>query len=82
MNRSKISQAAVLALWVILVVLTVVGGWWQPLAVLFLLHLAEVFFTGWRTGKEYGVAPAKSVILTLIFGVTWWGPLRKKKEEL
>jgi hypothetical protein len=46
------------------------------------MHLAEVFLRGLKTGRENGTPPIKSVILTLIFGVTWWGPLSKKKDEL
>jgi len=82
MNRNKMRRIVTLILWVILVVLTLVKGWWYPLAALFLLHLAEVFLVGIKTGKENATGPVKAVILTLIFGVTWWGPLRRQKDEL
>lgn len=42
---------------------------------LLLLHTAELK-TALRIGKEHGLTPKRIVLLNLIFGFTWWLPLK------
>lgn len=50
-----------------------------PLIILFLMHLSEYFIIGRKTGREKMLSPAESLAKCLLFGFTWWLPLKKGK---
>lgn len=41
-------------------------------------HLIETVFIGVKTGLKYGKNLYYSIFMTMIFGFTWWLPLRKQ----
>lgn len=52
-----------------------------PLIILFAMHLCEYFIIGKKTGKENGVSVVMSAVNCLLFGFTWWLPLKNKGNE-
>ena len=48
---------------------------------LFGLHFIELLVIGFRSGKEYGVSPIKSILMCMLFGFNWWLPLRKQMKR-
>ena len=79
MNKDLISRITVILLWLVSVILWIMRGWWYITAALFVLHFVEMFVIGVRTGRENRRSVFFSIVMTLVFGVTWWGPLRKDK---
>lgn len=71
---------AVLMLWTLFCWLWLMMEIWIPVAVLAGLHIIEIFVIGLKTGKENDFTPLHSAFLTFMFGVTWWGPMRRKKK--
>ena len=51
-----------------------------PLIALFVMHLSEYFIIGKKTGKEKELPQWKALVNCLLFGFTWWLPLRKSTE--
>lgn len=51
-----------------------------PLVLLFLLHTTEYFITGKKTAKENGLPVISGIAHCLLFGFTWWLPLKKNKH--
>ena len=49
-----------------------------PLIVLFALHLVETCTKGREVAKAKGVAPLEWIANCLLFGFTWWLPLREE----
>ncbi len=49
---------------------------WGLYAALFVLHLFELK-TALRVGREKGLSDLRIVLLNLIFGFTWWVPLKR-----
>lgn len=70
-----------LLLWIISIMIWFYLGWWYFTVFLFVLHLAEVFLKGVKVGKKAGKPVIHSVIMTLIFGYTWWLPIQKRCED-
>ena len=77
MNKDKASRVLVIVLWVAFVALWALKGWWYLATGLVAIHMIEVFVVGIKTGLRKGRGLFFSIVMTLIFGVTWWGPLRK-----
>ncbi len=48
---------------------------WVLIGLLVLLHLSEMR-TVLRIGEEKGVGLARILVMNLLFGFTWWVPLR------
>lgn len=67
-----INRAVTLLLWVTSFYLALSKGSWYLLAFILALHTAEVFVIGCKTGIKAGYSMAYSVIMTLIWGFTWW----------
>jgi len=44
------------------------------------LHFIELVVTGYRTGRKYGVSAGRSIVMSMIFGFTWWLPLQKQMK--
>jgi hypothetical protein len=70
----------VILLWIAAVVLWATGVTFLLFAVLAILHTVELFLIGYRTGRAFGVSPARSVVLCLLFGYVWWLPIRHKMK--
>lgn len=65
-------------LWIGAILLSILSSWhWLGIG-LFLLHLAELFLIGLRTGRETGVPGWKTISGCLLFGFIWWLPLRRQ----
>ncbi|MBB6479629.1 hypothetical protein [Spirochaeta isovalerica] len=75
-----IGKALVLLTWGAASLLWIFGGIGIPFLLLALLHGAEIFSIGLKTGRENDIPPLKSALLTFIFGFTWWLPLRRKEK--
>lgn len=80
MDKDAMNRAITAALWLIAIALWAVAGFWYLAAGIFLLHFAEIFAAGARVGRRAGKSLAASVALTLVFGYTWWLPLKKSQE--
>lgn len=49
---------------------------WGLYAVLFVLHLFELK-TALKIGHEKGLSTLRIVVMNLLFGFTWWVPLKR-----
>lgn len=70
----------VILLWIAAVVLWAAGVTFWLFGALAILHTAELLIIGWRTGKQFGTPPARTIILCLLFGYIWWLPVRHKMQ--
>jgi hypothetical protein len=69
---------------VLLYILLIGGGYllklpalgWGLCAALFVLHLFELK-TALRVGRAKGLSTLRIVVMNLIFGFTWWVPLKR-----
>lgn len=52
--------------------LIIVLDFWYLFLAILLLHTAELFWTGYKRGINAGYSGSYSVIMTLIWGFTWW----------
>jgi hypothetical protein len=50
---------------------------WSFFLGLLALHIAEIPMTSLKIGKEKNIAVPVTIIKTLLFGFTWWLPLKK-----
>ncbi|MDP3176660.1 MAG: hypothetical protein Q8M76_02070 [Spirochaetaceae bacterium] len=80
MDKNTLNRVFAAALWAIAVALWAALGFWYLAAGLFLLHFVEIFVAGLKVGRRSGKSILVSVILTLVFGYTWWLPLKKSQE--
>lgn len=76
----KVNKILVIIIWIIGIYFWITKGFWYIAAGLFALHLAEVFIKGIPVGLKAGKSRAYSIIMTLIFGFTWWLPIQKEME--
>jgi len=70
----------VILLWIAAVLLWASGVTFWVFGAIAILHVAELFVIGLRTGREYGVSAVRSIVLCLLFGFVWWLPVRKKMK--
>jgi hypothetical protein len=49
---------------------------WGLYGVLFILHVFELK-TALRVGRDKGLSKTRTVLMNLIFGFTWWVPLKR-----
>jgi|GEM_PF-1213368 len=49
---------------------------WGLFGFIALIHISETFIIGIKTGVENGNDKIKSAICTLLFGFTWWLPIK------
>lgn len=78
MKMDKINKIITIAIWIIGVYLWITRGFWYIVAGVFALHLVEVFAKGIPVGTKAGKSKLYSIIMTLIFGFTWWLPIQKE----
>lgn len=75
MSRSPfilIFRLSALLCWVAALYLFLVYDFWYVLLALLLLHTGEVIWPGYKLGKKAGYSGGYSILMTLIFGFTWW----------
>jgi len=77
----KVNKILTIFVWAAGIYLWIANGFWYVAAAVFALHLAEVFMKGIPIGKRAGKSISYSVIMTLIFGFTWWLPIQKKLDD-
>ena len=82
MKNSKAAKIGCLVIYVAAVVLVILKGIWLPLVLVAALHLVEFIIVGKKTGDETGMPAAVSFINCMLFGFTWWMPIRDNKKTL
>jgi hypothetical protein len=78
--KQTINYAVTLVLWGIAIILWTGASFPYLFWLLLALHLVELLVTGFKTGREYGVSAGKSVLMCMLFGYTWWLPLRRQMK--
>ena len=75
-----INYAITLVLWIIGILLWT--EWKIPhlFWLLLVLHFIELIVVGFKTGRQYGMGAGKSIFLCMVYGYTWWLPLRKQMK--
>ena len=63
------------------VILGIVTGIWWPLFFIVALHFVEFFVIGKKTGDAVGMPVLSAFIVCMLFGFTWWLPLRKQLKK-
>ena len=81
MNFFTIAKISCLVLYVGTVILGILTGMWWPLFFLAALHFVEYFVIGKKTGDAAGMTVVVSFITCMLFGFTWWLPLRKQQKQ-
>ncbi len=76
-----ILRSSVLLIWIVLIILAVTGGSLAVVGgvaflVMLLLHMAELPIS-MSIGREKKLETRRVVFKTLVYGFTWWLPLRK-----
>lgn len=74
----KINKIITIIIWLAGAYLWIFKGFWYIVAGVFALHLIEVFVKGISVGTKAGKSKSYSIIMTLIFGFTWWLPIQKE----
>lgn len=68
-------------LWIVAIILWATIDFGYLLYVLAGLHFVETLLIGVHTGLKFGKGLLKSIIMSMLFGYTWWLPLRKQMKE-
>lgn len=68
-------------LWLGSTLLAVVKKKPLPLLGLAALHGAETVTVGVKTGVKYGKSKFHSIIMCMLYGFTWWLPMKKQMKE-
>lgn len=74
-----IDYALVIILWIAGAVLTILNFPWITLGIFF-LHLFETITIGIRTGHRAGEGLLYSAVMCMMFGFTWWVPVKVKNN--
>ncbi|MFP4444990.1 MAG: hypothetical protein ACLFPD_01925 [Desulfosudaceae bacterium] len=53
----------------------VTGLWWVILILWVIGHPLELF-QSLSVGRQAGIATGRTIIMTLVFGITWWIPIK------
>jgi len=78
MNMESAQRAGAAFLWLLAIALGVVDSLWLPCSLIFSIHFVEVFVKGIPVGRKAGLGIGRSILLTLVFGFTWWLPLERR----
>ena len=70
-------QIGTVILWGITIYLWVALNFPYLFIILAALHIGEAVNIGPKVGTRHGYSTMSSVVLTLIFGFTWWLPVKK-----
>ncbi len=74
-----VDYALVILLYIIGAVMTILGMPWLTLGI-FALHLFETITIGIRLGRRAGEGIIYSIVMCMMFGFTWWIPLKVKNN--
>jgi len=77
----KIGKVIVILVWIAAIYLGATKGLWHILFAILALHIVEVFVKGLPIGKKAEKSVIYSILMTLIFGFTWWLPLQRELEN-
>lgn len=75
-----VDYALVIILWVIGAVLTILGFPWITLGIV-AMHFTELVTIGLKAGKNSGEGILYSIAMCMMFGFTWWIPLKMKTNQ-
>lgn len=75
-----VDYALVIILWVIGAVLTILGFPWITLGIV-AMHFTELVTIGLKAGKNGGEGILYSIAMCMMFGFTWWVPLKMKTNQ-
>ncbi len=75
--KQLFSYVVTIVLWIIAVVLLATGTFPWLFVALLTLHLTELLFIGYRTGRAMGKTPLNCLAMCMLFGYLWWLPLRR-----
>ena len=75
-----VDYALVILLWVIGAVLTILGFPWITLGIV-AMHFTELVTIGLKAGKNGGEGILYSIAMCMMFGFTWWVPLKRKTNQ-
>ena len=65
-------QLGALLCWAGALYLIAIYDFWYLLLALLLMHTGELIWTGYNRGLQAGYSGIYSILMTLIFGFTWW----------
>lgn len=68
-------------LWAGAIAMGVAWGRWEILIAALAIHILEVPLAGMPVGRRAGYPRRRSIAMTMVFGVTWWGPLRRLERN-
>lgn len=71
-QKQKTQQIFTIFLWIVSILLLIFLRFWYLTAFLFVLHLAELIFVGFKRGRAAGIPVVMTIPMVLIFGFTWW----------
>jgi energy-coupling factor transporter transmembrane protein EcfT len=71
-TQVMINRIITILLWLLALYLLFFTKFWYLASFIFALHLVELFVIGYQKGRQAGVSPAKTIVLVLLFGFTWW----------
>lgn len=74
-----VDYALVILLYIIGAVMTILGMPWLTLGI-FALHLFETITIGIGLGRRAGEGIIYSIVMCMMFGFTWWIPLKVKNN--
>lgn len=75
-----IDYTLVLVLWVVGAVLSILGFPWLTLGIV-VMHLTELVTVGLKAGRAGGEGFLYSIVMCMMFGFTWWVPLKMKTNQ-
>ena len=75
-----VDYALVIILWVIGAVLTILGFPWITLGIV-AMPFTELVTIGLKAGKAGGEGTLYSIAMCMMFGFTWWVPLKMKTNQ-
>jgi hypothetical protein len=79
MKNSKAVKIGCLLVLAFTVILGFLKGIWLPFGLVAALHLVEFIIVGKKTGAAAGMNFAASFCNCMLFGFSWWMPLRGNK---
>ena len=82
MKNSIGAKIGCLVIYAFTIVLGFLKGIWLPLILVAALHFVEFFIVGKKTGDEAGIPVTASFVNCMLFGFTWWMPIRDNKKNL
>ena len=81
MKNSIFAKIGCLVLYTGAIVLGILNGMWLPFIIIAALHFVEFIVIGKKTGDAAGIPAMASFVICMLFGITWWKPLREKLQR-